>query len=110
MNEESHGIPVLICIDKVDLATREHLDNVLSETCKIFVAEEILEISAKTGVNVPCLLRRMPERLTVVAPRRCSWSTSLPSLDAETISSSYPEVHVSAYKGATWRKVACRID
>jgi GTP-binding protein HflX len=63
MNKEIHGVPVLICINKVDLATREHLDNVVAETRKIFVAEEMVEISAKTGANVPCLLRKIPERL-----------------------------------------------
>ena len=110
MNKEIHGVPVLICINKVDLATREHSDNVLAETPKIPVAEEILETSAKTGVNVPCLLRKIPERLTVAAPRRCSWTTSLPSLDTETISSSYPEVQAPAYKGTTWGKVAWLIN
>jgi len=110
MNKEIHDVPVLICINKVDLATREHSDNVLAETRKIFVAEEILEMSAKTGVNVPCLLPTIPERLTVAAPRRCSWTTSLASQDTEIMSSSYPEVHASACKGATWRKVACHIN
>lgn len=49
MQEEVSGVPVLICINKVDIATREHLDKVFGETRKIFGAEEIVEISAKTG-------------------------------------------------------------
>jgi len=69
MQKEVSGVPVLICINKVDIATREHLDKVLGETRKIFGAEEILEISAKTGVNVPYLLRKISERLTLAAPR-----------------------------------------
>ncbi len=56
MNREVHGVPVLICINKVDLATREHLDAVLTETRRIFSEEEILEVSAKTGANVPDLV------------------------------------------------------
>jgi len=63
MSEEIHGVPVLICINKVDLATREHLDKVLAETRKIFEEDEILEISAKTGANLPNLLRRISEVL-----------------------------------------------
>jgi len=69
MQKEVSGVPVLICINKVDIATREHLDKVLGETRKIFGAEEILEISAKTGVNLPYLLRKISERLTSAAPR-----------------------------------------
>ena len=63
MSEEIHGVPVLICINKVDLATSEHLDKVLAETRKIFEEDEILEISAKTGANLPSLLRRISEIL-----------------------------------------------
>jgi 50S ribosomal subunit-associated GTPase HflX len=63
MNKEIHGVPVLICINKVDLATREHLDEVFAETRKIFKGDEILEISSKTGANVPNLLRRISEKL-----------------------------------------------
>jgi len=69
IHKEVSGVPVLICINKVDIATREHLDKVLGETHKIFGAEEILEISAKTGVNVPYLLRKISERLALAAPR-----------------------------------------
>jgi GTP-binding protein HflX len=68
MNREVHGVPVLICINKVDLATREHLDAVLTETRRIFSEEEILEVSAKTGANVPDLLRKISERLILAAP------------------------------------------
>jgi len=67
IQKEVTGVPVLICINKIDIATREHLDNVLAETRKIFGAEEILEISAKTGVNVPCLLRKISEKPTLAA-------------------------------------------
>jgi GTP-binding protein HflX len=67
MQKEVSGVPLLICINKVDIATREHLDKVLAETRKIFGAEEILEISAKTGINVPCLLRKISERLALAA-------------------------------------------
>mgnify|MGYP006268786095 FL=1 len=64
MNKEMQDVPVLICINKVDIATREHLDEVFSETRKIFERDEILEISAKTGANLPKLLRRISEKLT----------------------------------------------
>jgi GTP-binding protein HflX len=66
MNKEIHGVPVLICINKVDLSTREHLDNVLAETRKIFAAEEILKISAKTGANLPTLLQKIIDRLMLL--------------------------------------------
>jgi GTPase Era involved in 16S rRNA processing len=56
MNKEVHGVPVLICINKVDLATREHLDTVLMETRKVFEKNEILEISSKMGANLRSLL------------------------------------------------------
>jgi len=65
MNKEIHGIPVLICINKVDLATREHLDKVFAETRKIFDGDEILEISSKTGANLPGLLRTISEKLNL---------------------------------------------
>ena len=68
MNKEIHGVPVLICINKVDLATREHLDNVLAETRKIFEEDEILEISSKTGANLPSLLQKISERLVLAVP------------------------------------------
>jgi GTPase len=68
MNKEVHGVPALICINKVDLATREHLDKVLAETRKIFEEDEILEISSKTGANLPTLLRKISERLMLAVP------------------------------------------
>jgi GTP-binding protein HflX len=68
MNKEVHDVPVLICINKVDLATREHLDKVLAETRKIFEEDEILEISSKTGANLPNLLQKISERLTLAVP------------------------------------------
>ncbi len=36
MGKETSGIPVLICINKVDIASREHLDKIVEETRKIF--------------------------------------------------------------------------
>jgi translation elongation factor EF-4 len=44
------------------------LDAVLTETRRIFSEEEILEVSAKTGANVPDLLRKISERLILAAP------------------------------------------
>lgn len=64
MDKELSGVPVLICINKIDIATREHLDKVLEETRKIFDTEEILEVSSKTGVNLPELLSKITEMLT----------------------------------------------
>jgi GTP-binding protein HflX len=68
MNKEIHGVPILICINKVDLATREHLDKVLAETRKIFERDEIIEISSKTGANLPNLLQRISEKLAPSIP------------------------------------------
>jgi GTP-binding protein HflX len=68
MDKEITGVPVLICINKVDIATRGHLDKVLEETRKIFRTEEIVELSSKTGVNVPDLLCKVAERLALTTP------------------------------------------
>ena len=68
MSKEIHGVPVLICINKVDLTTREHLDEILAETRKIFEKDEILEISSKTGANLPNLLQKISEKLTPAVP------------------------------------------
>jgi 50S ribosomal subunit-associated GTPase HflX len=54
----------LICINKVDITPREHLDKVLEETRKIFETGEIMEISAKTGTKIPDLLQKIAERLS----------------------------------------------
>ncbi len=67
MNSDVKGVPVLVCINKVDLATREHLDKVVAETHKIFQEDEIVEISARTGANLPDLLRKISGRLMVKA-------------------------------------------
>ncbi len=67
MNSDVKGVPVLVCINKVDLATREHLDKVVVETHKIFEDDEIVEISSRTGANLPDLLRKISERLMVKA-------------------------------------------
>ena len=63
MEKEVSGIPVLICINKVDITNREHLDKVLEEVHKAFGTEETIEVSSKTGANVPELLERIAERL-----------------------------------------------
>lgn len=63
MEKEVKGVPILICINKVDITSREHLGEVLDEVHKIFGSGEILEISSKTGVNVPELLLRIGDRL-----------------------------------------------
>ena len=68
MDKEIQGVPVLICINKVDLATREHLDKVLEETRKRFGNDEILEISSKTGANLANLLRKISEKLMPAVP------------------------------------------
>jgi GTPase Era involved in 16S rRNA processing len=47
----------------MDAASREHLDDVLEETRKVFATEDIVEISSKTGTNVPDLLQKIAERL-----------------------------------------------
>ena len=63
MEKEISGVPVLICINKVDIASREHLDMILDETRKAFAAKEIVEISSKTGANVQGLLQKIAERV-----------------------------------------------
>jgi GTP-binding protein HflX len=65
MNKELSGVPILICINKIDIATREHLDDVLEETRKIFDKEEMLELSSKTGANLPELLCKITEMLSM---------------------------------------------
>jgi GTP-binding protein HflX len=59
MAQEVKDVPVLICLNKIDLATREHVDKVFQETRRIFEHEEIMEISSKTGTNVQELLQRI---------------------------------------------------
>lgn len=63
MRKELSGVPVLICINKVDIVTEEHLNEVVQETRKVFETEEMLSISSKTGVNVPDLLLKIAEKL-----------------------------------------------
>lgn len=65
IEKEISGVPILICINKVDIAPREHLDKVIEETRRIFGAVEIVEISSKTGENVPNLLEKIAEKLSV---------------------------------------------
>jgi GTP-binding protein HflX len=64
MRQELSGVPVLICINKVDIVTEARLTEVVQETRRIFATEEILPISSKTGANIPNLLERIGERLT----------------------------------------------
>lgn len=63
MRKELGGVPVLICINKVDIVTDARLSEVVQETRKIFETEEILTVSAKTGANIPELLSKIGERL-----------------------------------------------
>jgi len=63
MKKELSGVPVLICINKVDIVTDERLTEVVQETRRIFPTEEILSISSKTGANIPELLEKIEERL-----------------------------------------------
>ena len=63
LEKEVSGVPILICINKVDIASREHLDELVKETRKIFGGVEIVEISSKTGANVLVLLEKVAEKL-----------------------------------------------
>jgi len=65
MRKELSGVPVLICINKVDIVTDERLSEVVQETRRIFPTEEILTISSKTGRNIPELLTKIEEKLLV---------------------------------------------
>jgi len=64
MRKELSGVPVLICINKVDIVTEARLTEVIQETQRVFPTEEVLAISSKTGANIPELLKKMEERLT----------------------------------------------
>jgi len=63
MAKEISDVPILVCLNKIDLATRDHLGKVLEEIRRVFVHEEIVEISSKTGANVQELLRQIAARL-----------------------------------------------
>ena len=63
MQKEVPGVPILVCVNKVDATTRDHLDKALKEVRRIFEAEEIMEISSKTGANESVLLSKIEERL-----------------------------------------------
>jgi GTP-binding protein HflX len=65
MQKEVPGVPILICVNKIDIATREHLDKVVKEVRRIFKTEEIMEISSKTGANESVLLSKIEEKLVV---------------------------------------------
>lgn len=64
MEKEFSGVPVLICVNKVDIATREHLDKVVQEIRELYPVEEVLEISSKTGTNLSSLEQAIGKRLT----------------------------------------------
>jgi GTP-binding protein HflX len=64
MAQEINGVPVLICLNKIDLATHEHLSRAFEETRRVFEHEEIVEISSKTGANVQELLQKITARLS----------------------------------------------
>ena len=68
MLKEVPGVPILVCVNKIDIATREHLDKVLKEVRRIFETEEIIEISSKTGANESVLLSKIAERLEMPKP------------------------------------------
>jgi GTP-binding protein HflX len=63
MAQEINRVPVLICLNKADLTTREHLDKVSKETRRVFEDVNIMEISSKTGANVQELLQKIATRL-----------------------------------------------
>lgn len=63
MTKELSNVPVLICINKVDIVTDEHLNEVIKQTRRMFDTEEILTISSKTGANVQNLLAKIAKRL-----------------------------------------------
>jgi len=63
MRKELSGVPVLVCLNKTDIVTGTRLGEVVQETRKFFETEEILTVSAKTGTNIPELLKKIEERL-----------------------------------------------
>jgi GTP-binding protein HflX len=63
MQQEASGVPILVCVNKIDAASREHLDKALKEIHGIFATEEVMEISSKTGANESVLLSKIEERL-----------------------------------------------
>jgi GTP-binding protein HflX len=63
MQKEVPGVPILVCVNKIDIATREHLDKVLKQVRGIFETNEIVEISSKTGANESVLLSKIGEKI-----------------------------------------------
>jgi len=63
MQNEVPGVPIIVCVNKIDITAREHLDKVVKEVRRIFETEEIMEISCKTGTNESVLLSKIGERL-----------------------------------------------
>jgi GTP-binding protein HflX len=63
MQKEVSGVPVLICLNKIDIAAREQLNRVTEEIRTVFGTDEMVEISSKTGANVAVLLERISDRL-----------------------------------------------
>ena len=64
MKQEINHVPILICLNKADLTTREHLDKVSEEIRRVFKEEEIVEISSKTGTHIQELLQKIATRLS----------------------------------------------
>jgi len=67
MRKELSGVPILVCLNKIDIVTETRLDEVVQETRNIFEAEEILTVSAKSGRSIPELLTKIERRLTAQA-------------------------------------------
>lgn len=60
---EDSGIPVIVCINKVDVATREQIEQV-KQDLRGFVALQscpVIEISAKSGLNLDVLKTKVAE-------------------------------------------------
>ena len=67
MRKELTDVPVLVCLNKIDIVTETRLGEVVQEIRKIFETEEILTVSAKTGTKLPELLTMIEERITAQA-------------------------------------------
>ena len=65
MQNEVPGVPIIVCVNKIDITAREHLDKVVKEVRRIFETDDIMEISSKTGANESVLLSKIEERLDV---------------------------------------------
>jgi GTP-binding protein HflX len=61
LTSQLNGVPVQVCVNKIDITDRDHLNQVSKEIRKIFGQIEIIEISSKTGDNVQQLLQTIAE-------------------------------------------------